>query len=354
MIKQASSPDLSSCLPILVTGVTGVPGFNFFAHLRKIYGDSVVGVRPAGTWRMQGQGVIGMNPDDFTGMKSLFDKYQFKSVLNATGSCALKACELNRNLAYKTNVESAQVIASLCNSFKIRLVHISSDLVFSGDSGEGNYLEDSPVDPVTMYGKTMVEGEKAIADSKPDAAILRISLPMGPSFSGHAGAIDWIQSRFKNHKPATLYFDEFRSPTFVEDLNKVFEIFLLNDLAGIFHLGGPNNLSLYQIGQIVNKAGGYAPELLHGCPRHAAGPMPPRAGNVTMISDKINKVLGFDLINPWPAAIHLVPQDLQWHFLREPNIDFSPPHLKKYLYRHTWEVPKLSDYLVTTKFRQNH
>lgn len=101
----------------------------------------------------------------------------------------------------------------------------------------------------------MVEGEKAILSISPNAAILRISLPMGPSFSGHAGAIDWITSRFKNHKPATLYFDEFRSPTYVEDMNDVFEQFLSESYSGLYHFGGPKNLSLYQIGQIINKAG---------------------------------------------------------------------------------------------------
>ena len=42
---------------------------------------------------------------------------------------------------------------------------------------------------------------------------------MGRSFNRHAGAIDWIQSRFRNRRPATLYFDEVRSCTYTDDLN---------------------------------------------------------------------------------------------------------------------------------------
>src|SRR5207249_5138644 len=160
-------------------------------------------------------------------------------------------------------------------------VHLSTDLVFSG-TGTGGHVETDPVDPVTIYGKTMAQAEELIAAADPAAAILRISLPMGPSFNRHAGAIDWIGSRFRAGRPATLYFDEVRSCTYTDDLNRVFERFLAGTESGLYHLGGPRAVTLYQIGQIVNRVGGYDPTLLRGCPRYAAGPMPPRAGNVSM------------------------------------------------------------------------
>ena len=61
---------------------------------------------------------------------------------------------------------------------------------------------------------------------------------MGISSNGHAGAIDWIQSRFKKHRPATLYFDEVRSPSYTDCLNATCEAVLETDLAGVFHAGG--------------------------------------------------------------------------------------------------------------------
>ena len=88
-------------------------------------------------------------------------------------------------------------------------------------------------------------------------AILRISLPHGNQPNGHAGAIDWIQSRFKKSKPATLFFDEIRTPTYTDCLNKTFAAMLTNNLSGIYHAGGPRKLSLYEIAQIVNRVGGY-------------------------------------------------------------------------------------------------
>ena len=161
-------------------------------------------------------------------------------------------------------------------------------------------MEDDPIDPVTVYGKTMAEGEQLLPEADPAACILRISLPMGVSFNGHAGAIDWITSRFKKSRPATLYFDEIRTPTYTDCMNPLYEVMLANDLSGVFHAGGPRRLSLYQIAQIINRVGGYDPELLHGIPRREAGPIPPRAGNVCMDTGKLIAALGYNPFDPWP------------------------------------------------------
>jgi dTDP-4-dehydrorhamnose reductase len=299
-------------LPLLITGVTGVAGFNAFHYFQKRYPGQVIGLRPHRTWRLVGAGIVPLDIEDRQGLRELFDKHRFQSVLSCLGNCALKSCELDPAMARLLNVVSATDIVENSCAYGSRLVHLSSDLVFSG-SGCGNYVETEPVDPVTVYGKSMVESEAVIGAADPSAAILRISLPMGPSFNRHAGAIDWIQSRFRNGRPATLYFDEVRSCTYTDDLNRVFERFLAGRERGLYHLGGPRPVTLYQIGQIVNRVGGYEPALLLGCPRLAAGPMPPRAGNVSMCSNKLRALLGRNPFRPWPVGTDLFPSDRHWH-----------------------------------------
>ncbi|MEX0614062.1 MAG: sugar nucleotide-binding protein, partial [Pirellulales bacterium] len=212
----------------------------------------------------------------------------------------------------------------------VRLVHLSIDLVFSGSDDRPSplpppssafplspYTESDPTDPVTVYGKTMVAAEQLIHDWMLEACILRISLPMGVSFNGHAGAIDWIQSRFKKGRPATLYFDEIRTPAYTDCLNRLYERILASDLCALYHAGGPRPLSLYQIAQIVNRVGGYDPNLLMGCPRRDAGPIPPRAGDVTMSSRALAEVLDDDEpLDPWPHDPALVPTHNHWHYER--------------------------------------
>ncbi|MFO0927878.1 MAG: sugar nucleotide-binding protein [Gemmataceae bacterium] len=302
-------------LPLLVTGVSGVAGLNAFFYLRGRYPGRVIGIRPTRTVQLTGRDIVPLDTEDVAGLAALFREHRFRGVLNTTGNCALKSCELAPDMAYRTNVTSAVHLAQLAADHGARLVHLSSDLVYSG-TGQGGYVETDSVDPVTVYGRTMAEGEAAVAALHPAAAVLRISLPMGPSYNHHAGAIDWIESRFRKGRPATLYFDEVRSATYCDDLNRVFEYFLTSDDAGLYHLGGPRAVTLNQIGQIVNRVGGYEPGLLRGCLRHEAGPIPPRAGDVSMDSGKLIRLLGGNPFHPWPSAGELVPTGRDWHYHR--------------------------------------
>ncbi|MDX1965292.1 MAG: sugar nucleotide-binding protein [Pirellulales bacterium] len=320
-------------LPLLITGISGVAGYNALPYFYARYGSQVVGIRQADNWRLVGPGVVVCNAEDRATLEKLFDRFQFRSVLDTAGNCALKSCELDPAMAWRINVDGVKNLLAVMRGGNTRYVHLSIDLVFSG-VGSGGYLETAIPDPVTAYGQSMVAAEELILADYPTAAILRISLPMGISFNGHAGAIDWIQSRFKKHKPATLYFDEVRTPTFTDCLNELCEVVLARpNIQGLYHAGGTRALSLYQIAQIVNRVGGYDPHLLHGIPRIEAGPMPPRAGNVSMNSSKLAAALGYQPFDPWPLEERWIPTDREWHYRREPAEGGCGRLLAELLYR---------------------
>ena len=321
----------ADCLPLLVTGIAGVAGYNAFAYFRQKYGAVVLGQRPARNWPLSGPGILGVDLDDTEAIREIIDSYQIKSVLNCGGSCALKSCELDPEMANRVNVVGVNSLLNALTGTNVRLVHLSIDLVFSGTRGGGHH-ECEPTDPVTVYGKTMVRAEERILEQRPSSCILRISLPMGVSFNGHAGAIDWIQSRFAQGKPATLYFDEVRTPVYVECLNEVIEDMVAGNWQGVFHAGGPKQLSLYEIAQIVNAVGGYDPDLLQGCYRMEAGPVPPRAGNVTMISDKLARVIQRSPFVSWPRDPRLSPSSRKWHYDRG-NFESAPGMIERFLYQ---------------------
>jgi dTDP-4-dehydrorhamnose reductase len=365
MNRPASS---SIPLPLLITGVAGVAGYNALHYFRARYPGRVVAIRQEDNWPLTGEGIVPCNAEDHGRLWALFEEHRFKSVLNCAGNCALRACELDSRLAWRTNVEGLINLMSIVVERDVRLVHLSIDLVYSGDEhrlagsqrrpsddaladdaladdalavGSGlngsaitsGYSETDPTDPVTVYGKTMVAAEQLLRDWMPSACMLRISLPMGVSFNGHAGAIDWIQSRFKKGRPATLYFDEIRTPAYTDCLNRLYERVLASEICGLYHAGGPQALSLYQIAQVVNRVGGYDPNLLMGCPRRDAGPVPPRAGNVAMNSRALTLALGDnEPLDPWPHDSALVPSHSRWHYDR-PGFAGSREMLARVLYQ---------------------
>ncbi len=320
-------------LPLLVTGLTGVAGFNAYAYFQRRFPEQVFAIRQENNWPLSGPGVLPCDAEDRPRLERLFEQYGFAAVLNCAGNCALKSCELDPEMAFRINLEGVRHLLDVVADRPVRFVHVSIDLVFSG-RGQGGHLEQDWTDPVTVYGKSMAAAEHLVQLACPNACLLRISLPMGISYSGHAGAIDWIQSRFKAGKPATLYFDEIRTPTYTDCLNRVFHRALQSDWSGLFHAGGRRRLSLYQIAQIVNRLGGYDPDLLIGCYRREAGPLPPRAGNVTLDSGKLAECVGQCPFDPWPFHDHHVPLDRRWHYERPPHQPGSPAFLAEMLYHH--------------------
>jgi dTDP-4-dehydrorhamnose reductase len=317
--------------PMLITGVAGVPGYNALDYFRKKYPGQVIGTRRVDNWRLQGEGVRALNAYDADGMKRLFDEHEFASVINCEGTCRLKSCEYDPENARRINVDSVNTLLAAASE-ATRIITLSIDLVYSG-TGSGNHVEEDPTDPVTVYGETMVDAEQMFLSERADACILRISLPMGVSFNGHAGAIDWIGSRFAKSKLATLYYDEVRTPMYTDCLNGTFEAVLQRDLSGLYHAGAPRQLSLYQIGQVINRLGGYEADCLMGRPRAEAGPIPPRAGNVTLHSGKLGTALGYESFDPWPLWDEHVPTHHDWHRERPADEPGSAEYLMEVLAR---------------------
>ena len=302
---------------LLVTGLPGVPGWNLFHWFKDRWPGPVIGIRPSANWKADVEGSVPIDAEDQIALEALFAEHHFAAVLDASGNCALRACECDPKLSHLLNCDFGVRVATLAKSYGARLIRLSSDLVFSGDDAhQGLYHEGDAPDPVTVYGASVATAETSILQIDPSCPILRIPLPMGLTPGGHAGAIDWIEWRFRNNRPATLYYDELRSPIHKDDLGRVVEWIFMHPHevpGGIYHTGGSRHVSLYQIGQIINAVGGYPPELLMGCLRHEAGPLPPRAGNVSIDSSKLLGIIPPELIRPWPLDERLVPSDRNWH-----------------------------------------
>ena len=324
-------------LPALVTGLAGVPGYNFFHYLKKRHPNSVYGIRPSHQPGLQFPGVRPFDAENPRGLETFIKTAGIRTLIDASGCCALKSCEYNPTMAEVVNVEQGVRYAEISRELGLRLIRLSTDMVFSGRE-EGLYRESDPISPITVYGSSMARAEELILQTCPDASIVRIPLPMAPSFSGHAGAIDWIRHRFHKGLPATLYYDEVRSSFYMQDLIRTLLWMCGRPLSGIYHFGGNRPLSLFQTAQIINRLGGYAPELLKGCPRREAGPIPPRIGNVSLDCSKLaTQLTGIPMTAPlddsgpsaglrkipadftglWPRRDRFVPTHGEWHYERD-------------------------------------
>ena len=278
---------------ILITGITSIHGWPIFSAFRKKYKERVYGVAPDNMSHFfkNDKKVFFCKMQKLSKMEKIFDEVKPKAVVHAGGVCDLDRCESSPDFAYEINVLGTRNIVNL--SKDSYLLYISTDLVFSGnDPLDRGYSELSLVDPVSVIGKTFVEAEREILRHEM-SGIIRLGLPIGPSISGTKGPIDFIAKRLSKNKVMTLFHDEIRSLITTEDLARAVIHFFDKRGKGIFHCGGPQEYSLYDIGAYLVEERGYQEEYLIRSSRFNEKNGPPRIGRVTLDSAKFYEFTGF-------------------------------------------------------------
>ena len=130
-------------LPLLISGIPGVPGLNAFLGLRRMFPGRVFGIAPPHLpdLRQPGsglaEGLLAADPEDAADLERLFREWKFRGVLDASGWCALKPCEHDRALARRLNVDAGVNLMRAAARHGARLVRLSTDLVFDGRPAPG-------------------------------------------------------------------------------------------------------------------------------------------------------------------------------------------------------------------------
>jgi dTDP-4-dehydrorhamnose reductase len=143
--------------------------------------------------------------------------------------------------AWEVNVEGARNVARATRD--VRLVHISTDLVFGGLLGRP-YLEDDPPSPVTDYGRSKAAAEEAVVGEHPEALIVRTSLIYG-------GARPSKHEQAAHDATLTFYDDELRNPVHVADLVDALLELVTTKLAGPLHVAGQDAVSRCEFARLI-------------------------------------------------------------------------------------------------------
>ena len=136
-------------------------------------------------------------------------------------------------------------IALICQTAGIRMIHISTDCVFSGS--KGNYTEDDQTDPVDLYGRTKLLGEMVY----PHTVTLRTSI-IGRELKTRLGLIEWFLSQkgMVNGFQKAIY-----SGFSTDELARIIENTIIpdNELSGLYHVSS-QPISKYELLKLAAKA----------------------------------------------------------------------------------------------------
>lgn len=163
------------------------------------------------------------------------------------------------------NVDGARVVARACAERGLRLVHLSTDVIFSGDLGRP-LREDDPPSPVTAYGATKADAEASVAATDPGAVLVRTSLI-------HGGAEPSNHERRALDPAMTFYDDEIRCPVAAPDLAAaVIELARRPEITGPLHVAGADAVSRLEFARLIVASRGGDPDSVRGGPRPPGRP----------------------------------------------------------------------------------
>ena len=179
---------------------------------------------------------------------------KYTALINCAAYTAVDKAESDKDLALSINGTAAGILATACKHAGAKFVHVSTDFVFDGTMGRP-LLENDPVNPLSVYGTTKLEGEQLVLVSNPDALILRTSWVYS-SFGNNF--VKTIMRLCKERESLDIIFDQVGTPTYAKDLARVIlEIVTgINWKSGLYHYSNEGVASWYDFAIAIRDLAG--------------------------------------------------------------------------------------------------
>ena len=190
-------------------------------------------------------------------IKGFFNQNTFDIVINCAAYTAVDNAEDEYELANIVNNLAVEQIAEIAKKQHFKLIHISTDYVFDGESNEP-YTEKDITNPINAYGRSKLAGELAIKNSLPNNAMIIRTCGLYSEFSNNF--VDTILKLGKLKNELDVVFDQIVSPTYAGDLAEAILTIIKskkfnmdNQRTQIYHYCSNNAVSWYDFANEVFK-----------------------------------------------------------------------------------------------------
>jgi len=190
---------------------------------------------------------------------------------------------------WQFNVEASRALASAACAIGAVFVYISTDSVFDGVRGD--YRETDLPDPLNVYARSKLAGEKVIAREAPENLVLRTNI-FGWNVQPKLSLGEWLLDRLRRGADVPGFTDILFSPVLVNDLSDVV-LFLLNqDARGLYHVGAGDACSKYEFALRLAKMFGFDSSYVIPTRAVDADLRAPRPRNTSLDSGRFSRDFG--------------------------------------------------------------
>jgi dTDP-4-dehydrorhamnose reductase len=249
-------------------------------------------------WNVEGLTRAQLDLTDPLAVESAFHRHKPQLVIHSAALSRTRDCEQDPERARRINIDATATLAALAQN--IPFIFLSSGEVFDGTTGW--YREPDEPNPINVYGRTKLEAERVVLRN-PAHTVVRIVLTAGASEGRDRSFVEDMCRAARAGNEVTLYADEFRCPLPAGVIARALWELVDHDKPGLYHLGGSERLSRWEIGELLLS---WYPELqgrlIKGAALNHAGA--PRPMDLSLSCDKIQKVLSFRIpgLRSWLAG----------------------------------------------------
>ena len=234
---------------VLITGANGLLGQALVRRMSRFPEYDVLATALDDSPRFDG-GSCGYVPLDVTrpgDVADVFEDFAPNVVVNCAAISDVTRCREDRDAARAVNARAVRTLASECRDIGARLVQVSTDFVFDGT--DGPYAEDARPDPINFYGRTKLAGENAAREAGPSKwSIVRTVLLYGTGQDlQRSNVVLWVLDALARGETIHVVDDQWRTPTYVEDLAMGIERMIHFEKTGIYHLSGREMMTVYDL-----------------------------------------------------------------------------------------------------------
>lgn len=228
---------------VVFTGITGLLGGYFLK--KEILGFDITGISNKNI-KQDGKNFFQIDITKKDRFKELINQLSPDIIIHAASIGNVDYCEKNPEEALKVNVEGTKNIIAAAKEVGSRLVFISSNAVYDGESAP--YDEESSQNPVDVYGKTKVEGERLIKESGLSYAILRLITMYGwPQTGGRGNPVTWVIDNLKKGQKINVVCDVYNNHLWAAQAAEVIWKVIKENKKGEYNIAGGDCISRYNL-----------------------------------------------------------------------------------------------------------
>lgn len=239
---------------LLVTGCSGLLG----GHLVR-----------AGAGEFEVCGTFNGNPVSFDGVETVqcdltdhpparLREFDPDFVVHCAALTDVDECERDPEKARRLNREMTANVTRLADEVDARLVHISTDAVFDGQTGDRSESDDPS--PINVYGETKLDAEQIVTQGRDDSVVVRTSFFGWNTREESSGLVEWMLHRLRAEEDLPGLADVYFTPLYAGDLATLLFDLLETEYRGVLHLGASERIDKYVFGERVADTFGYDPD----------------------------------------------------------------------------------------------